>query len=263
MRDFYKKHKNALQNLPRLGLGRIYKVRVKAILLDFGDTLVSFEDFDYETSLTTLHQTLVENGILVLYEKFKKTYFEVRDQLYREGDSSFKEFNFCVRISRVLNEFGFNLNPTDPRIISSVEAFMRPLIKSLKLEEHVPMVLQELKKKYRLGLVSNFAYPPTIKQTLRKFGLSKFFDAVVISGDIGWRKPSPKIFEKALRALHVSASEAVFVGDAPFHDIAGAKQVGMKTVLLRRLGERETVDTRNPDEIISGLEELLMILQDC
>lgn len=237
-------------------------MRVKAILFDFGDTLVSFEGFDYEASLTALHQTLVENGIVTPYEKFKKTYFKVRDQLYKEGDSSFKEFNFCVRVSRVLNELGFNLNPTDPMIISSVEAFMRPLIKSLKLEEHVPMVLQELKKKYRLGLVSNFAYPPAIKQTLRKFRLSKFFDVIVISGDVGWRKPSPKIFEKALEALHVSDSEAVFVGDAPFHDIAGARHVGMKTVLLRRLGEKEPADTGNPDKIINGLEELLTILQD-
>jgi putative hydrolase of the HAD superfamily len=237
-------------------------VRVKAVLFDFGDTLVSFEGFDYEASLTALHQTLVENGIVTPYEKFKKTYFKVRDQLYREGDSSFKEVNFRIRVSRVLNELGFNLNPTDPEIIRSVEAFMRPLIKSLKLEEHVPMVLQELKKKYRLGLVSNFAYPPAIKQTLRKFRLSKFFDVIVISGDVGWRKPSPKIFEKAVEALHVSDSEAVFVGDAPFHDIAGARQVGMKTVLLRRLGEKETADTGNPDKIISGLEELLTILQD-
>ncbi len=237
-------------------------MRVKAVLFDFGDTLVSFEGFDYEASLTALHRTLVENGIVVPYGKFKKTYFKVRDYLYREEDFSFKEFNFCVRASRVLNELGFNLNPTDPKIISSVEAFMRTLKESLKLEEYVPMVLQELKKNYRLGLVSNFAYPPAIKQTLRKFGLSKFFDVVVISGDIGWRKPNPKIFEKALRALHVSASEAVFVGDAPLHDIAGARQVGMKTVLLRRLGEKETVDTGSPDEIISGLEELLMTLQD-
>ena len=239
-------------------------MRVKAVLFDFGDTLVSFEDFDYEACLTALHQTLAENEIVVPYQKFKKTYFKVRDYLYREGDSPFKEFNFRVRVSRVLNELGFDLNPTDPEIISSVEAFMRPLIKSLKLEKHVHMVLQELKKKYRLALVSNFAYPPAIKQTLQKFHLSKFFDAVVISGDIGWRKPSPKIFEKGLKALHVSASEAVFVGDAPFHDIAGARHVGMKTVLLRRrIGEEETVDTGNPDKIISGLEELLMILQDC
>jgi len=92
--------------------------------------------------------------------------------------------------------------------------------------------------------------------------LSKFFDVIVISGDVGWRKPSPKIFEKALEELHVSDSEAVFVGDAPFHDIAGARHVGMKTVLLRRLGEKETADTGNPDKIISGLEELLTILQD-
>jgi len=132
-------------------------VRVKAILFDFGDTLVSFESFDYEASLTALYQTLVENGIVVPFEKFKKTYFKVRDELYREGDYSFKEVDFCVRVSRVLNELGFNLNPTDPIIISSVEAFMCPLMQSLKLEEHVPMVLQELKKKYRMGLVSNFA----------------------------------------------------------------------------------------------------------
>jgi len=237
-------------------------VRVKAILFDFGDTLVSFKDFDYEASLTAFHKTLVENGIAVSYEKFKKTYFKVRDQLYRETDSSLKEVNFCVRASCVLNELGFNLSPADHKIISSVEAFMCPLIKSLKLEDHVPLVLQELKKKYRLGLVSNFAYPPAIKHTLRKFHLSEFFDTVIISGDIGWRKPSPKIFEKALEALHVSASEAVFVGDAPFHDIIGAKQIGMKTVLLRRLSAKETMDTGNPDKIIGGLEELLMALQD-
>jgi len=36
----------------------------------------------------------------------------------------------------------------------------------------------------------------------------------------------------------------------------------MKTVLLRRLGEKETTDTGNPDKIIGGLEELLMTLQN-
>jgi len=235
-------------------------VKVKAVLFDFGDTLVSFEDFNYKASLTALHQTLVENGVVTPYEKFGKTYFKVRDQLYREADSSFREFNFRVRVSRTLSELGFSLDSTDPRIIRSVEAFMNPLIKSLKLEKHAPIVLQELMQKYKLGLVSNFAYPPAIKQSLRQFRLSKFFDVVIISGDIGWRKPSPRIFERALAALHVSASEAVFVGDAPLHDIAGARQVGMKTVLLRRLGEKETVDTGSPDKIIGGLKELLITL---
>jgi len=237
-------------------------VRVKAVLFDFGDTLVSFRGFDYEASLTALHQTLVEDGIVVPYEKFKKTYFTVRDQLYREGDSSFKEVNFCVRISKVLNKLEFNLDPTDSRIINAVDAFWNPIIKSRKMDKQVLIILQELKKKYKLGLVSNSAYPPAIRKILHKFNLPNFFDIKIISGDIGWRKPSPKIFEKALEALHVSASEAVFVGDAPFHDVAGARRVGMKTVLLRRLGEKETTDTGNPDKIIGGLEELLTTLQN-
>ncbi len=232
-------------------------MKAKAILFDFGDTLVSFEDFDYDASLTALHQKLMENGIAISYEEFKKTYFRVRNQLYKETDSTFKEVNFAVRISRVLKELGFNLIPTDPKVIGSVEAFMRPLIESLKPEEHVSLILQELKKKYKLGLVSNFAYPPAIREALKKFRLSKFFDVVVISGDIGWRKPSPKIFQKALETFQVSASEVIFVGDAPFHDISGARQVGMKTVLLRRLGDKETADTGNPDKMISRLEELL------
>lgn len=237
-------------------------MRVRAVLFDFGDTLVSFEGFDYEASLAAFHRTLGENGIVVPYEKFRKTYFKVRDQLYRENDASLREVNFLVRASHVLRELGFNLKPEDPKVLRSVEAFMRPLRESLKLDPYVPMILQELKKEYRLGLVSNFAYPPTIKQTLQKFGLSKFFDVIVISGDVGWRKPNSKVFEQALRALHVSASEAVFVGDAPFHDIEGARQVGMKTVLLRRLGEKETAETGNPDKTIRELEELLAILRD-
>jgi putative hydrolase of the HAD superfamily len=237
-----------------------HKLKVKAVLFDFGDTLVSFENFNYDTSLAALHQKFVKNGIITAYEEFKSVYFKVRDKVSREGESSFREVNFCVRIARVLNELGFILSPTDPKLVSSVEAFMHPLKESLKLKPQVPMVLQELKKKYKVGLVSNFAYPPAIKEALLKFDLSKFFDTVIISGDVGWRKPSPKIFERALNSLKVSASETVFVGDDPFHDIAGAKQLGMKTILLRRLDKKGTVETGNPDKMIHGLEELLLIL---
>jgi len=63
-------------------------VKVRAALFDFGDTLVSFEGFGYEASLTVLHEALVESGIIVPYGKFKKTCFRVRDQLHRKGDSS-------------------------------------------------------------------------------------------------------------------------------------------------------------------------------
>ena len=59
----------------------------------------------------------------------------------------------------------------------------------------------------------------------------------------------------------MSASEAVFVGDAIFHDIAGARHVGMKTVLLKRLGEKEIVGTGSPNEIVNGLKEFIMTMR--
>ncbi|MEM0313705.1 MAG: HAD family hydrolase, partial [Candidatus Bathyarchaeia archaeon] len=87
-------------------------------------------------------------------------------------------------------------------------------------------------KGYRLGLVSNFTYAPLIYGALRKTGLGGFFNATLVSADVGWRKPHVKIFEEALRRLGVEASEVVYVGDSPDEDIKGARQLGMKTIYV-------------------------------
>jgi putative hydrolase of the HAD superfamily len=122
--------------------------------------------------------------------------------------------------------------------------------------------LKQLKSenKYKIGLVSNFAHPNALRRTLEKFDIAKYFDTLTISGEIGWRKPSPKIFRKALKALNTKASETVFVGDSPHHDIEGAKKSGMKTVLLKKTSINEDEETGNPDKHISDLRELPKIL---
>jgi len=124
------------------------------------------------------------------------------------------------------------------------------------MEEDVPLVLRRLIKKYKLGVVSNFGHSSTVTKTLGRFDLARFFDTVVVSADVGWRKPSPKIFRKALQALRMSAWESVFVGDELDHDIEGAKKVGMFTVLLKKSSAKETRHRVRPDETISDLKEL-------
>jgi len=128
------------------------------------------------------------------------------------------------------------------------------------MKDLVPAVLEQLRHKYKLGVISNFALPPGVKKTLERFDLAKFFDVILISGEIGWRKPSPRIFQKALESLGVSASETVFVGDSPILDVEGAKNVGMRTVLVRKsLAEKR--ETGNPDAVISELDELSEALE--
>jgi len=231
------------------------KMRKKAVLFDFGGTLVDTPPrYDYETCLLQLHRSLLKNGVSVPYEDYKKAHIEIRDKIYARN--SLKETVFGLRIYEALNRFGYSVKFTDKTITQATEAFMEPWIQARTMKEDVPLVLQRLKKKHKLGVVSNFGYSPTIRKTLERFDLAKFFDAVVVSADVGWRKPSPKIFQKALQALKVSARESVFVGDELDHDIQGAKKVGMLTVLLKKPSTTKTRYKVEPDETICELKEL-------
>jgi len=55
-------------------------------------------------------------------------------------------------------------------------------------------------------------------------------DTIVLSSEVGKRKPHPAIFERALSELGVDSSDALFVGDRLDADVLGASRIGMKTV---------------------------------
>lgn len=83
----------------------------------------------------------------------------------------------------------------------------------------------------KLALVSNTASPEwLLRPVLERQGLIERVDAVVLSSEVGKRKPHPAIFERALADLDVRAEEALFVGDRLEADVAGASRAGMKTV---------------------------------
>jgi len=236
-------------------------VTVKAILFDWGDTLIQMVQFDYDACLSKLHESLLHNGVTVPYQEFRQLYFKTRDRLYKETEESLEEPNFLLRISETLKHFGYALKETDERIVKAANAFAEAFAGQTTMKDLVPTVLEQLRHRYKLGVISNFALPPGVKKTLERFDLAKFFDVILISGEVGWRKPSPRIFQKALLSLEVDASETVFVGDSPLLDIEGAKRMGMKTVLVRK-SLTEGRETGNPDAVINELDELPVALEN-
>lgn len=84
----------------------------------------------------------------------------------------------------------------------------------------------------RIAVVANsWPDPPRlVRRELDELGVTGLVDAVVLSGEVGARKPEPAIFEAALAALEVDAGAALFVGDRVVDDVAGAAAVGMTTV---------------------------------
>jgi putative hydrolase of the HAD superfamily len=204
----------------------------KAVLFDFADTLVNTERFDYDKCLGRMVQSLSKNGVSVPFESFKQGYFDSRDRFYKQTEKTLEEQNFAERIIETLGSCSINVGVEDERIRKATEAFSNCFATSLTIDSYLPSLLEQLHKKYKLAVVSNMSFAEAIFQSLREFNIANHFDAVIVSGILGWRKPDPKIFQKALQTLDVKAKEAAFVGDSPRADIQGAKQVGMKTVLL-------------------------------
>jgi len=239
-------------------------MQVRAVLFDLFDTLLLLEKSEvyYPPSLKRLHEFLFKNGVTVSFENFKRVYFEVRDRFYSESRESLEEPHFNVRVSQTLRKLGYNFDASDSVVVEATEAFADEFMHYVKLDVDALDVLQKLHGKYQLGLISNFAIPECGWKLLDKFGLKRFFDVVVISGEVNRRKPSPEIFERALRILGAEASKTVFVGDMLDLDVLGPKKVGMKTVFIERRPVEHGVDV-NPDYVIKGLNELLAVLADC
>ena len=120
-------------------------------------------------------------------------------------------------------------------------------------------VLADLKKRHRLALLTNGA-PSVQREKLDGCGLAVFFELVVISGDIGIGKPDRRVFDHTLKLLKVRAGDAVMVGNSPKRDIAGARNAGVRSVLIRRPG-LSSGDGPSPDFVISSLEELPELLR--
>lgn len=205
---------------------------VKAIIFDFIGTLTNVKDYSLEKSKMKLYKAIAEAGFDVSLEKFLDAYTQAHEKYRVVRYERLVEVTNAVWISKALNSLGFRTTPQDPRIKMAVNVFFEDYLNSLELRPCAKKTLKKVSKDYKLGLTSNFTYAPVIYAGLRELCVEQFFSAILVSEDVGWRKPNIKIFEETLRRLDVKAEETVYVGDSPLEDIKGAKAVGMKTIFI-------------------------------
>jgi putative hydrolase of the HAD superfamily len=144
----------------------------------------------------------------------------------------------------------------------------------VEVDPEAKPVLAELEQRMPLGLVSNFDHPPHVRTVLRDTGLLGFFDAVVVSGDVGVKKPDPGIFSPPLQELALNPARVAYVGDAP-EDMIAAEMAGLFPILLRRQSGATWEDaadfrsTSTPDDLrqsargavtVSSLKEVVALV---
>lgn len=145
---------------------------------------------------------------------------------------------FERRIDRLAASLGFNielplLKETATRAVNAWQAYVQ-------LDPEAPSVLSALSETRTLALISNFDHPPHVHRILRETGLASCFRTIVVSGEVGIKKPEPGIFRIALERTGLQAEEVVYIGDTR-EDVDGAKAAGIRPILIARLE-----DSRSP-----------------
>ncbi|HEX4014393.1 MAG TPA: HAD family hydrolase [Candidatus Cybelea sp.] len=97
---------------------------------------------------------------------------------------------------------------------------------------------------------------------LRKAERTGFTGPVLVSGDIGERKPGVGAFEQLLARLGTPRAQTWYVGDDPHGDIAGAHGAGMPAVWINWERKEFPADLRPPERTITGFEELLALIPE-
>jgi FMN phosphatase YigB (HAD superfamily) len=149
----------------------------------------------------------------------------------------------------------------DPAVAQGlIDAHRAALAAAATFPAHHGPLLRRFARGHRLAVVSNFDYSPTALAILEAAGVRDLFAAIVVSDQVGWRKPRPDIFRYALSATGADPARTLFVGDKAELDVAGAHRVGMDAAWVNADGEPLPPGVQPPEYEIRDLGELEPIL---
>ena len=101
-----------------------------------------------------------------------------------------------------------------------------------QLYAEVPEVLEKLRPRFQLAVVSNF--DGRLRFILQHLGISNYFSYIFISSELGADKPDPEIFRRAIAIMRLKADEVLHVGDDPERDWKTAAAAGLSVFRLDR-----------------------------
>ena len=133
------------------------------------------------------------------------------------------------------------------------------------LRPEAPAVLEALHQKgFRLAIISNTLSRRLVPSKLADYGIAHYFDPVVTSATLGWRKPNSRLFDEAARLMQLPPQACAYIGDTVSRDVIGARRAGYGLVLqiksfLTAKSDKGT-DRVPPDAVIQDLRQVLELV---
>jgi FMN phosphatase YigB (HAD superfamily) len=243
----------------------------KAVIFDLFDTLVDFDRAliptvtvdgrEVRTTAGETYKVLAAQAPHVTFETYYRTLGEVSRELTAMRERDHIEIPARRRFEMLFQRLAL---PCDADAQECIQAMLathhRYMHDATVCPPERTQVLETLRPRYPLGLLSNFDSAATGQRILATHGLRTYFSPIHISEAIGFRKPRREAFLRTAESMGVVPGETLFVGDTFALDVVGAKGVGMAAAWFDRRGEPPDLKAARPDFVITRFADLLGIL---
>lgn len=244
------------------------RVAVRAITLDFGNTLVLVDRPGLRDVIGETEGGLIRRGIVDDGAAFAPVWAEERDRQFREEVPEFRETDINQRAVRVLARLrGMGAPPVDARwddlaaaalvepeeVAAVLDLYSAAFVGRMKPVGDATATLERLAGRgFVLAILSNWPLAVTIDRFAEAQGWLPFLRAIVVSQRVGVIKPHPAIFRAAEDALGATGGEILHVGDDWAADVIGASRAGWRTAYLRDRQQDTPLPTSERGEAGAG-----------
>jgi putative hydrolase of the HAD superfamily len=233
---------------------------IKGIIFDVYGTLIDIQtDEGYEEIYRSISHFLTYRGIYIHRWEVKESYSRIMDNQRKASPEEYFEFDVVKLWREFLKQNVGPSNFSSDRLkglpLCLAEMYRGISRQRLQLYPEVKTLLDELLPSFKLASVSD-AQRFWLIPEMKALGIESHFKPIIISSDLGFRKPDKRIFKAALAELKLEPEEVIFVGNDMYRDIYGAGQVGMKTVFFSSNQGKKEMEDVDPDYIIYNFTEL-------
>ncbi|UCG95576.1 MAG: HAD family hydrolase [archaeon] len=221
---------------------------IKAIIFDADHTLYkirNLKEAEEKKFIYLKDRTGLNSDELRAYWK------SVIKELLDSGERDYKKRSRKYSTIKTLVHFGVDEKTAETLATDAIKIFWDAVAEDLEFDPKIREIVKTLKGKYRLCVASDEFRKSLTMKLDKVFGDWKdYFEFLVTADDTQELKPSKKFSEIPLKKLGLSPEEAVFVGDSWERELSSARELGLKTVLVKE--EKEG----NPDFWIKDASDI-------
>lgn len=198
----------------------------RIIIFDLDNTL-----YDFKESWTIGHSEAFKmlDFADITFEVFIEVYLKFDKLLWHEmelGNLTLQEVR-QFRTIKAFSEFDIEMNVEEANLFYT--NMFSHLISNIVFDDKIKVLLTELKKSYRLVMLTN-GLSSEQYQKIEMLNIGELFDSIYVSEEINCEKPNLEAFNHVISNEHIIKENCMMIGDSLYHDMIPAREIGIKAL---------------------------------